>query len=102
MKKETAVKPFKPLWLDCGCCGRSFQTWPEYQDQDQDAGYGICRPCQEDIGLSNHFELLEAFKLIEDNLDPIKRMVFKGFPLERKTYIVHRAIEDGIITWQIK
>jgi hypothetical protein len=39
--------PTKMAYFTCGCCGNGFKSNAEYQKQfDQDAGYGICKPCE--------------------------------------------------------
>jgi len=81
--------------LICGCCGQYFRTWESYKNQDQDAGYGICKSCQNNEGDKYIQEIEKGFNLIlstlkgKDNIKKANKMLFP----EREA-IVLQAWED--------
>ena len=87
--------------LRCGCCGCDFHRWPEYVDQDQDRGFGICFECQADAEERNDAWLDESAKLIEENLNPENAAKFRRMSVERRRLFAWKAHEDGMFTWSI-
>ena len=59
---------FVSKYLSCGCCGLGFRTWKEYEDQDQDKGYGICRECQGIAEKRETAEMDRAISLVSNGL----------------------------------
>ena len=89
-------------YLTCGCCGKGFKVWEGYEDQDQDAGYGHCYECQEEIKLRNWFERANMLWLLLDNFkNPLNRFRLYHSPPEVQNYYISKAFEDGILTWHI-
>ena len=73
---------FRSKLLDCGCCGRYFRTWPEYVDQDQDKGFGICADCQGSIQADNDRQLDDLAGKIRSALGDENKAVFDEFTVE--------------------
>jgi hypothetical protein len=94
-------KKFRRKHLACGCCGIGFYTWPEYVDQDQDLGYGICMECQADAEKRNNELLDESAMLIEEKLNPINKKKFQNMSVEARRWLAWKAHEDGMFTWRI-
>ena len=88
--------------LTCGCCGRYFRTWPEYTDQGQDRGYGICEPCQGMIADRNEKELNKSIKLLASALNEANRTKFLAKPRHIQAHLVDLAFRDGILKWTIE
>ena len=87
--------------LTCGCCGCGFYTWPSYRDQDQDAGYGICRPCQADTIRRNRAHLAKAGELLRGALNDTNRAKYDRLTLWQRRAILLQCLDDGILTWTI-
>lgn len=94
-------KPYPEKWLDCGCCGMAFVTWPEYVDQDQDLDYGICRECQGEADVRHSDIMTDAINQMSEALNPENRASFGTMPRERQEFIVQGAIDKGLFTWTI-
>ena len=94
-------KKFRAKSLECGCCGSYFHTWPEYVDQDQDAGYGICYECQEWQQSIANKQLDDLAMQIENALSPERAEKFRGFEPEKRRWFAMKAIEDGMVTYSI-
>lgn len=88
-------------YLECGCCGMGFQTWAGYVDQDQDLDYGICASCQSDAAARESAIMDDCIKLVTDSLAPANRAKYAQADREQQEAFVHRAMDAGIITWQI-
>lgn len=88
--------------LTCGCCGEWFRTWEGYEDQDQDAGYGICKPCQASIKEHDEREWDKAIKTLADGLNPSNQMKFLQYDRDTQKAFVLKALDEGILTFQIK
>ena len=95
------MKKFRRTHLLCGCCGAGFYTWPEYVDQDQDRGYGICLECQGMAEEHNNRMLDDSAMKIEEALRPANKAKFQAMSVERRRSIAWKAIEDGMLTWKI-
>lgn len=94
-------KKFRRKNLHCGCCGSGFYTWPEYVDQDQDAGYGICSSCQDWIGEKNDRELDDLGVKIRDALNDKNKAKWDGYSIEVQRHLAMKCIEDGLVTYTI-
>lgn len=88
-------------WLDCGCCGLGFQTWEGYEDQDQDAGYGICCGCQGDISAKSEEEWDKAIKAVKDGLSPEKAADFNAKTRDEQKAIVWHLMDRGVLRVQM-
>lgn len=97
--KPTPLKVGK--WLRCGCCGQDFQVWEEYEDQDQDNGYGICKSCQADDVERNEAEYDKAIKVMSDGLNPANRDIFDAMERDLQIALVNKMMADGLLTWEI-
>lgn len=104
MGLNTEEKRFRTQLLLCGCCGVYFNTWPEYEDQDQDQGYGICNSCQ-DWQQEKHQAMIErAYKTIIDGVKPETRAKIEakhGATYEDRAILVGLAIGRGWLKWGI-
>ena len=76
--------------------------WEGYIDQDQDTGYGICKPCQDTAAEKNEQEWLKLEKLMSDSLNPKNQRAFLEMDLELRRGLCIQAMEDGIITWKME
>ena len=87
--------------LQCGCCGNYFDVWAGYKDQDQDAGFGICKKCQGWIDQRNedHWKKLEA--KVANSLNEKNRARFLSFELGVRRGFILKMMDEGVITWQI-
>ena len=85
------------LLLKCGCCGESFRTWEGYIDQDQDAGYGICEPCQDSIIKKYDADMDVAAMVIEQSLKPENQAKFRAMEPDDRRQIAAQAILDGTL-----
>ena len=96
------MKNFKKEILNCGCCGTYFETWPEYEDQDQDAGFGICKKCQDwsEKKIDETFE--DAKEMIYKNLTPERQEQFNKLDKEKQNWFISELINKGILKWEIK
>jgi hypothetical protein len=92
---------FRRKYLSCGCCGAGFYTWPEYVDQDQDAGYGICQPCQEMAEEKNNEMLDHLGDRIRDALRPENQAKWDRMDQETRRLFAMKAIDDGMVVWTI-
>lgn len=104
MVETTSPQPesrVKARDLTCGCCGAGFYTWPTYRDQDQDAGFGICRDCQAWAHREDRAQQRRAFDLVRSALNPENRAQFDGFKLPKKRWIVAKLYERGHLKWSI-
>ena len=91
----------KTTELSCGCCGTWFKTWPEYIDQDQDLGYGICKRCQGSIEQSNVKAMDKAIATLAAGLSPTNRAKLKASSRMKQELLVHMALDEGVMTWEI-
>ena len=102
---KRVVRTIEPgMWLACGCCAASFQTWEGYVDQDQDRGYGICKPCQDWHEERNKKEYDKMFDMLLGAMKPDTRAKIEAKveeDPEMKIVYVNRAIEQGFFTWKI-
>jgi len=87
--------------LDCGCCGTYFKTWPNYKDQDQDQGYGICCDCQVDAAWKEHEMLTDIIATLASGLNEKNRAKYLAFDRPRQEMIVYDALDKGILKWTI-
>lgn len=85
--------------LTCGCCGRWFKVWPEYRDQDQDLGFGICIECQELINDKNIAEIDRIVSVLEDGLNPANRARYRAMDQDLRRAFALKALEEGVITY---
>ena len=92
----------KTKHLTCGCCGIWFKTWPEYIDQDQDKGYGICKSCQGWIEEKEEKEFIKARGLLAGALNEENRERFLSSSISIQKHIILRAIEDKILVYRIE
>lgn len=88
-------------YLSCGCCGQRFKTWEGYVDQDQDKGYGICKPCQSDVSDRNEAEFDKAIAIFRDALNEENRVRFDTFDRDTHKAIIWKALDDGILKFKI-
>ena len=88
--------------LTCGCCGCGFRTWPEYVDQDQDKGFGICKDCQGWIEDRDNVEDDKAIALLRSALNDANRAVFDAMDRDLQMGMVGEAINAGFITFSIR
>ena len=96
------TKQFRSKSLSCGCCGLYFKTWESYEDQDQDAGYGICQSCQKEAEKRVDSSLDSAWKQIQDGIkNPETKKKFKLMPLLSKRGFAAKMIGEGFFTWKI-
>lgn len=91
----------RAVHLSCGCCGAGFRTWPSYRDQDQDAGYGICRGCQADAHHRNRADFREAGDLLRSALNPTNQAKYDRLAPWKKRALVWQALDDGTLTFSI-
>jgi hypothetical protein len=89
-------------WLTCGCCGMDFKVWPEYADQDQDAGYGICMSCQGFAEEKEKEEMDKAIDLLLGALNEENSAKFAAMDRGLQEALVFKAIDDGVIGFSIK
>lgn len=88
--------------LVCGCCGQYFDTWVDYEDQDQDKGFGICASCQELEQKRLNEQYDELFIKIEEAFqDPANLARWQGLDRDMKVVYANMMIEEGIITFHI-
>jgi len=88
--------------LICGCCGRCFERWNGYKNQDQDRGFGICAGCQDTIAGHEKSEMDKAITLLADNLNSTNAEKFAGLDRTTQEYLVMDAIDNDILTFTIK
>ena len=98
------LKANKPLI--CGCCGTYFKTWKGYEDQDQDVGYGICRPCQGDAIEDNKAEYEKMYQTLMNGVKPETKQRMLDFVKDQdewdgKVILVNIALEKGWLRWSI-
>ena len=89
-------------WLECGCCGSGFEVWAEYEDQDQDADYGICKSCQGVIDDHNEREWDKGIKALRDGLNGKNREKFDAMDRDSQKAVVWKALDDGVLSFQIR
>ena len=92
-------KPFRSQTLTCWCCGQRFKTRPKYKDQDQDEGFGICKPCQKKDNKQNKTQYEEMFQQIYDAMKPANKAIVDEkiktqWPVY-KTILVNIGLEKG-------
>ena len=87
--------------LKCGCCGIYFKTWDNYQDQDQDKGYGICEECQKRGQKRDNEIIREAFIGIYNKCSKENKKILKKYDLEQKRQVVYKMLENKTIKWVI-
>ena len=78
-----------------------FYTWEGYQDQGQDAGFGICQDCQDWAQKREDEFVKDAIKEVLPNLKPENQAKIKKMTIEEKRHVVARLIEKGALKWQI-
>ena len=88
--------------LDCGCCGTWFETWLGYEDQDQDAGYGICQRCQGSIAEDNEKEWDKLISCLRSGLKPENQTEFDAMDRDTQKALAHKALDEGYITYSIE
>jgi len=93
------VKSFRSATLTCGCCGEYFHTWPDYIDQDQDKGYGICAECQDMAETMNNDQLDKIAGKIREALNETNTAKFDTFDIEKKRRVAMWAVDEGIVTF---
>ena len=82
--------------LSCGCCGHTFKTWEGYEDQDQDAGYGICRDCQESAELAYDAQMDNYIAKLAGAFEkPENKEKFLKFSREAQEGFVLKMVQDG-------
>lgn len=87
--------------LTCGCCGNYFDVWAGYEDQDQDAGFGICKGCQEWIAERNEEQWQKIEDKVANALNEKNRAKFLSFELAVRRGFILKMMDAGVITWQI-
>ncbi len=87
--------------LDCGCCGMYFRTWEGYQDRDQDTGYGICKPCQDDEEKDNDRRIDEILDLLRGNLNAENLVRLNALNRDQQKRLAYTAIEEGMVSFKI-
>lgn len=95
------LKNHKSKYLECGCCGMEFKTWKGYVNQDQDAGYGICKECQ---GLDKEREeelIKEIIDMMLPHLKPENQKKVKSWSLEKQKEFVQFLIAKDALKWHI-
>ena len=95
------TKEFRTKYLTCGCCGLDFNTWPEYQDQDQDKGFGICEECQNRAEVRENDFINDTVKKILPSLKPENQKKLKEMSIEQKRYVIDKLMEKGSLQWKI-
>jgi len=88
-------------WLECGCCGTGFETWPEYEDQDQDDGYGICARCQDYIEETNTQAMTSIIRKVRNTLQHDKLAKFDAMSRATQEQFIFKLMDRGAISWQI-
>lgn len=88
--------------LTCGCCGEYFHPWPEYVDQDQDAGFGICQGCQDDAVVRVTAIEDEAIAWVLAALSEEGAAKFNACSREKKVGFCHHLLDLGILEWHIQ
>ena len=94
------IKP--GIWLDCGCCGLGFKTWQGYADQDQDAGYGICLSCQQEIGDRNEAEFDKMINVLKGGLEGEQLDKFNNLTREQQKGACLWALDKGILKFGVE
>lgn len=93
---------FKRKMLSCGCCGLCFWTWENYQDQDQDAGYGICKECQGIAEKKGKEEMDEIISTVTNGFQKEEnRKKFSSYTREMQEAIVFQMIEKKELVYSI-
>ena len=90
--------------LDCGCCGLPFSTWVGYRDQDQDAGYGICKSCQGWVDEIDYDRLDQVVAELDKKWPEGSRNyeIWSSYSVdERRNFVLHQ-INIGSITYDYK
>lgn len=87
--------------LDCGCCGSYFITWDGYRDQDQDAGFGICRQCQVDAAWDDHSLLTGMIDQVAGALKEASRTEYLAMDRPLQEAIVYKMLDKGYLKWTI-
>lgn len=99
---ENQEKQHRKKYLVCGCCGLGFYTWEGYQDQDQDAGYGICQDCQNWKQKKEEAFVEEAIANVLPDLKPENQKKLRKMTKAQKRYVVSGLIESGALQFKIK
>jgi hypothetical protein len=87
--------------LTCGCCGAGFYVWPDYVDQDQDAGYGICKTCQEWIQTKADADADKSIAMVSAALNETNRTRFDAMDRALQLGLIGQMLDEGIITYRI-
>lgn len=95
-----ATKEHTPTWYRCGCCGSDFLS-SAGQDDDHDAGYGICPGCETWIGKKEQAEWERMRDMVANALNPRNQAKFLAMEPELQRGVVGHMIDDGILTWTI-
>jgi hypothetical protein len=91
-------KPF-----DCGCCGCRFYSTKEYQEKfDQDEGYGFCEECEKAEAARNELEWEKAEGVLRSALSEENQTRFDALDKELRKAFVLQAIEDKVMTFEIR
>jgi hypothetical protein len=69
-------------------------VWPEYRDQDQDKGWGICQDCQHLNAQAEAKELASGRALIREALNEANRAQWDTFDEALQNALVLDAIND--------
>ena len=96
------AKKFRRRKLVCGCCGTGFHTWEGYRNQDQDRGYGICRPCQGMEEARNARQWSDLCAQVRAALSDDKRRRWDSWPEKKQMAFCLRAIEKGWISFAVR
>lgn len=96
------VKKKNSKYLVCGCCGKGFNTWKGYQDQDQDTGFGICKTCQRDARIKERRFINETIERIKPNLSQENLDKINAMSNDEKKYVVMKLIDAGVLYFKIK
>jgi len=91
--------------LICGTCGRYYQVkLPKgvKSQYDCDNGYGICPKDKKVQDEQNEAEWVKAENLLAGALNPENAKKFRAMELGVRRGLILQAIEDGMITWEIK
>jgi len=96
------MKDQRSKTLQCGCCGTGFSTWPEYTDQGQDKGYGICPVCQRWNQEMEDKEMDKLIKAIRESLGGSNLAEFNEFNRSNQEAFAMKCLDQGIITLSYK
>ncbi len=93
-------KTHSSSFLTCGCCGRYFETWVGYVDQDQDEGYGICKSCQGWIEDRAEADWVALEELVREGLEERNREKWDKMDADTRRGFASVMVNRGVIRFE--